>query len=84
MLSSPSTPRLTRHSSRRRSLIRIRKKVCAVGAGAGSSSAGKGAAVTALAHVPDDDGNFLAYANLSGTIALLDPATKLLRQEINR
>ena len=83
MLSSPSTPRLTRHSSRRRSLIRIRKKVCAVGAGAGSSSAGKGAAVTALAHVPDDDGNFLAYANLSGTIALLDPATKLLRQEIN-
>lgn len=93
MLSSPSTStprRGTRHSPhkfsrrRRRSLpLRIHRKVCSAGSSSGSSSAGKGAAVTALAHVPVPDGNFLAYANLSGTIALLDPATKLLRKEIN-
>jgi len=93
MLSSPSTStprRGTRHSphkfSRRRRIslpLRIHRKVCSAGSSSGSSSAGKGAAVTALAHVPVPDGNFLAYANLSGTIALLDPATKLLRKEIN-
>ncbi|GHP06234.1 hypothetical protein PPROV_000498100 [Pycnococcus provasolii] len=79
MLSSPSTPRLlTRHAR-----LRIHRKVCAGSSSSGSSSAGKGAAVTALAHVPVPGDNFLAYANLSGTIALLDPATKLVRQEIN-